>query len=153
MSENHLASYLAQFDHITSVTPMKIEFPYGKKMETYPACSYLARFKTVENSPAYDRGEREYWKSFIYLIGELPSSYRKNRKIVFQIPGDPEEWFVSSYWPSLLRHKQEIPQIPNEYHPFGPSFLISPWSFPEPIDQYETHKYHRLPIRLTQTQL
>lgn len=147
----NLSDYLASFDHISAVTPMTIEI----KGETFEACSYVARFETPEGSEAYRRGERTYWRAFIYCIGELPSCYRRNTHVAFTIPGDLAEWYVACYWPQLYKHKQEHKQdlsvTPGEYQPFGANFMLAPWDDKDPIDYYERKPYRRVRVTIQQS--
>ncbi len=137
-----LTDWLETFEHISTVTPMTIEIQ-GK---IYEAASYVAKFNTTESCDAYRRGERTYWQSFIYVLGELPACYRRSSHVAFTIAGDPSEWYVACYWPGLIYRKQLSDATPTEYQPFGPNFMLSPWNTADgkAIDYYEDKSYKRV---------
>lgn len=65
----------------------------------------------------------------LYLLGDLPACYRRSSRVVFRIPHDERDWFVATY-------SDAAPSHPNR-PPFGPFFILHPWTAPEPIDRYE----------------
>jgi hypothetical protein len=134
-----LADWLSSLEHISAITPMTVAIN-GK---TYDACSYAARFETPEGSEAYRRGERHYWRNFIYCVGELPKCYQHNTRVVFTIDGDPADWYVASYWPQLHNHRQQASETRGKYQPFGANFLLAPWDAKQPIDHYEDRPRRR----------
>jgi hypothetical protein len=75
----------------------------------------------------------------IYVIGRLPSCYRRSTHTVFLFEGDPHDWFVCAYMPAD-RLNDEITQL----HPFGETFILTPWTHAEPIDRHEPRPYSRV---------
>ena len=151
-----LADWLNGFDHITAVTPMTVTIGSA----TYEACSYVARFETLEGSSAYDNGERHYNRSLIYCLGKLPSCYLRSSRHAFLINDDPADWFISSYFPAIQPRRQaagsrqasgrrQADVQPTDFHPFGATFMLSPWDSPCAIDEYESRPYRRLRISVT----
>jgi len=78
---------------------------------------------------------------FLYLLGTLPKCYIRQRKTVFRFDYDSRDWYVACYW--------QQDQL-SRFHPFGKTFMISPWSVPDRtrIDQYERYTYTRVPATI-----
>lgn len=111
---------------------------------TYPAARYTEHLMTPENCDAWRRGEREYDREMIYCVGFLPSA-KLNGNVAFTITGEPSEWYVAAYYGNVVKRKQETAE-PNEFHPFGNSFLMAPWSVPDgtQIDHHARVPYRRV---------
>ncbi len=141
-----LSDYLAQFEHISDVTPMTLTI----RGKSYDACSYVAKFNTPVCPLTGSIRARRLWR-IIYCIGGLPSVYRRNTRVAFSIAGDPSDWYIASYWPYLYAHmhKQDLSAVPGEHQPFGPNFLLTQWDVKEPIDKYEPTKRQRVQITLS----
>lgn len=114
----------------------------------YPAAHY---FHTLTNEPgtlAYARGEREYSQEVIYCAGMLPSCFvRGNVAFRLHLPWsyerDSRDWYVACYSGAIVARKQTI-RAPDEYHPHGNMFMLSPWFAGEAIDQYARVPYRRV---------
>src|SRR6266576_573837 len=79
-------------------------------------------------------GEHHGNNEFLYLLGTLPKCYLRRRKTVFRFDYDSHDWYIACYW--------QQDQL-SRFHPFGKTFMISPWNVPEGtrIDQYERYTY------------
>ena len=71
----------------------------------------------------------------LYVLGELPKWYTKNRKkAVLTIDGS--DWYIMGWYES-----DEI----TVYHPFGKWYGLKIWDVDEAIDLYESKPYTRIP--------
>lgn len=109
---------------------------------TYVAARYKQTLRTPENSPAWNRGEREYTRESIYCIGERPSAYKRSSKTYFRFIGDSQDWYVCCYCPAEVSHDPKYAA----HHPFGASFILAPWDVPDGtgIDYYAPRPYTRI---------
>lgn len=72
----------------------------------------------------------------LYLLGQLPPSYKT--KAVYQIENG--EWYVAGYWQGGEG---------KEHHPYGPHFLLMPWTHPgEKIDHYDRKPRKRMKVEV-----
>ena len=87
----------------------------------------------------------------IYCVGFLPPVYLRSSHVCFTIPGDKRDWYIASYFPISKNRCQPLPQdIDPEYHPFGPNFMLTPWTVKDSqIDSYEKAPYKRIEISVT----
>lgn len=92
-------------------------------------------------APAGCQNPGPYIREAIYAVGEIPKILLK-KKHAFTMPDDTAEWFVSTY----MLPKNFKPEN-KECHPFGLTFIISPWTCAEKIDAHERKPYIRLPIK------
>lgn len=91
----------------------------------YPGASYVKVLRNAEGTLAYSSGERWYSSGGMYLLGELPYSYRRRKATHYRIPGAPFIWYVAGWY-----DKSE----PNPYHPFGRMFILMLDRRPEKTD-------------------
>lgn len=148
-----VVSYLASIKNakITRVIPCYVTI--GR--QTYPAARYMETMMTPTNSPAWARGEREYTQEVVYCVGSLPSAkLRGNVAFILSQHADwgieeTREWYVASYYGDVKAGKQET-KAPNEFHPFGNSFMLAPWSVPDggAIDHYARVPYRRVAVTI-----
>ena len=115
--------------------------------ETFPAVRYkrtTARTTAIlPGCPAYDRGERETTREVLYCVGMRPKRMRQKyqfgseyvSKHVYTLPGDARDWYLCCYG-------EDIKPEHSASHPFGPSFMLSPWEVPsgEKIDAWHQEK-------------
>ena len=80
----------------------------------------------------------------VYLLGDLPTCYKRKAKTTFTFPGDPRDWYICAYMPPERFATLEDQFKP--FHPFGPHFLLTAWTHNERLDHYEENKYTRVPI-------
>ena len=123
-----VATYLESLgDHIHSVRPVSVTI--GKV--TYQGAEY--------GQTHFPEGLR------IFLVGELPKCYaRRPNGTCFKFQDDSHDWYICCYADDkAVREK-------SEFHPFGRTFILSPWSVPsgEAIDRYELKPYDRVPAIL-----
>ena len=84
---------------------------------------------------------RQRGQEGIYLVGNLPASYRHSTHVVYRFADDSREWYVGCYW------QGKFPLAPvdqNYFHPFGHTFILFPWVHSEPIDYGERKPYRRM---------
>lgn len=67
---------------------------------------------------AYAEGERTYVHSGLYCLGQLPASYRRSSRVAYVF--SDLRWFVAGWF----GQDAEQDCLANEYHPFGPMFLL-----------------------------
>jgi hypothetical protein len=83
---------------------------------TYPGAFYTQVRDTPDYCNAYRSGERSYGHSMLYVIGELPYSYRRSSKAFYRVPGARFPWYVAGWY-----DRSE----PNKWHPFGRMFQLA----------------------------
>ena len=116
--------------------------------ETFSGASY----RQDCTPPQGARNVAVYTQEAIYLVGKLPKVYVRNRhKVAFTIAGGNREWYVASYMPEDKGGKQAdlIPSEFAEFHPFGASFQLMPWSVDGKVDDGEPRLYTRVAITVT----
>lgn len=135
-----LGAHFAKHAHVISVQTGQITI--GR--QTYPAARYVENCETPQGTPAYARGERGYTREMIYCVGMLPSAKLRGN-LALTIAGDTRDWYVAAYYGDVSSRKQEV-KVPNEFHPFGNSFMLAPWSVPSggSIDEYARVPYRRM---------
>jgi hypothetical protein len=143
-----IVDFLMRLPHISDAQPCTLKLNDC----SYPAARYRATSQVPKGSPAWQRGEREHTSEMIYAVGMLPKDYLRTSHIAYTMAGDTREWFIASY-AGERRHRRQMVVQPTEYHPFGNSVLLSPWSVPDgtAIDHYEAKPYHRLPASAEQS--
>jgi hypothetical protein len=75
----------------------------------------------------------------LYLVGDLPASYRRSTHVAYRFADDSREWYIGCYWQGGT-----VPADQERYHPFGHSFILFPWVHSEPIDYGERKPYRRI---------
>jgi hypothetical protein len=115
--------------------------------ETYAGCSY----RQDCNPPEGARSQEPYTVEAIYLLGTLPSSYRRSSNVAYTRQDDTREWYIAGCWqgePSPKGWAWLTEERIREIHPFGFYFLLHPWEVPDgsDIDRYETKPYRRVAI-------
>jgi hypothetical protein len=87
--------------------------------------------------------DRDKERPCIYLLGTMPTNAIN---LCFRFEDDDRDWFVSTYFQEDLSTLE-----PNqlEYHPFGKSWCLQPWTHKERIDQHQDKKCKRIQARLT----
>lgn len=109
---NDLVKYLQGCDGVTKVQAVHIAI--GKKNPiTYEGAIYLS----------------EYWGRRIYVIGDLPPSYKRSSNVVYKCgigPGDTP-WFIAGFYncASLQRKKITVTAAIAKLHPFGDHFTLA----------------------------
>lgn len=83
--------------------------------QEYAGALYTQTRDSLVGSRAYAAGERESAQRALYLLGGLPSSYRRSRRIVYTFGNG--RWYVASWFD---RHE------PNRHNPFGRMFQLMP---------------------------
>ena len=117
--------------------------------ETLQACEYRQIVPIHPGCPAYDRGEREHEKHALYVVGKRPAKVKARGKFdgdsyppkfYFRRDADERDWYCACY------HDGPIEPEFAQYHPFGPSFMLMPWTVPsgEAPDYYQDTKAQRV---------
>lgn len=83
----------------------------------YPGAFYLQTRKVLSGCAAYARGERSYVQRGLYLLGNLPASYRRSSMTAYQVEPAGTRYFVAGWYDH---------DDPNEWHPFGRMFQLFP---------------------------
>jgi hypothetical protein len=81
----------------------------------YVGAIYSQERDTLEGSRAFEAGERTYVQHGIYLLGDLPASYRRSTRTAYDLDGN--RYYVAGYFPQ---------DEPNDFHPFGRMFQLFP---------------------------
>jgi hypothetical protein len=109
---------------------------------TLPGAEYLSVHHYIASMSAVVNGDKkdgeEYTERCIYVAGLLPKSYRRRRHTCFIL--EEAVWYMVCYWQG---GEGAV------HHPFGPTFIIGPWTLPEPIDYHEIKPYTRVPMTVT----
>ena len=125
-------------ERVKDVRPCRV----GIGKSTYGGARYTGIFHYTQSMMAVIEGQAKggelYYSDTFYLLGKLPTSYKK--KAVYVI--ENQEWYVSGYSSHVER---------NEYQPFGWDFMLCVWNIPDgtKIDHYEERKRQRLPVEVT----
>lgn len=131
----NLCEWLKSLDCF-DVSPVRVTI--GKS--TYEGAEY--RQKRLHKGKPYSDSEdwipiETYEVHALYLLGELPASYRRSSKTCYVRNGDGRDWFVAGYY-----DKADV----NPLQPFGRHFLLQPWTADLPIDQEEGKPRERMRI-------
>jgi hypothetical protein len=86
-----------------------------------------------EGSRAWQDGEREFTQEGIYVLGELPDSYREADGEVAYAGDDGARWYVAGHWSGASVEP---------YHRFGSWFVL------HPDTQDVTAEYPALPLTI-----
>src|SRR5262245_4774780 len=102
---------------LPKTTALPVEVTIGRT--TYSGAFYAQTREHIPGSRAYLQGEREYTHSALYLLGDVPASYRRGRvAYVFEDDG-VRRWYVAGYFPPRGGGIEK-----NAFHPFGPMFQL-----------------------------
>ena len=138
---DQLVQHLGKHEHVTKLTTCQVAI--GRT--TYPAALYTECCEVQPGCRAYTEGKRAYTREMIYCVGNLPSAKLRGN-VAFNLPTDATDWYVAAYYGNVVNRRQETAE-PNEFHPFGNSFILAPWDIADSkIDQYERHPYRRVPM-------
>lgn len=140
MIQHDIVKWLKAIPSVLHAVPCTITI----KGTSYAAARYAENVTISPGCDAYARGERQYTREAIYVLGPLPKHYQRRRKAAYVVQGDTREWYIAGYWDG--RPNPFNPGTERDYHPFGKNFILAPWTFSEAIDQYETHKYDRVAL-------
>jgi hypothetical protein len=114
---------------------------------TYEGVRYKQTRKVLEGCRAYTEGEREYVQEALYLLGDLPATYRRSRRIAFLIDGEEHEWYLASWVTDATAKSERYGMFHFEGHA---AFQIMPWSVGGKIDEHEERPYRRVAIRVAE---
>ena len=140
LSMSTLTDWLVKDCKAFDVRPLRLTI--GRA--TYEAAAY----KRTVTPPAGAHNPAPYVDEAIYVIGRLPSAYRRRKNTTFRFEGDARDWFVACYMSKDRLAPEFAP-----FHPFGETFILAPWEVPsgDPIDKYnywrgEHKSYTRIPV-------
>jgi hypothetical protein len=82
----------------------------------------------------------------LYLVGELPASYRRSHKVCYRTADCDRDWYIAAWF---LKTGENVEY--HECHPFGNHFILALWSMPNgwTIDKCEPTPYRRMSITVT----
>ena len=124
----------------SEVKPLKLTV----ENETFEGCSYTFTGEYTSGMDAVTRGQKKagdkYHETRYYFLGRIPKCRQKRQALCFTCEG--KVLYLSSH---------SSTGVVNEYNPWGWSFMLGIWPTEQhgEIDQYEPHKYKRVPITLT----
>jgi hypothetical protein len=124
--KNKIASWLRDLPDVSEAMPIEIRLG----IRVYEGARYV------------QRGE-----DHIYLAGTLPASYKRSDKECYVLAGDGREWFIAGYWQDN-NAVQLTPEQIQQYHPFGKSIILVPWTAPEKIDRHAKKPYRRVSAKI-----
>ena len=116
--------------HIRNVRPVIVAI----KGVTYYGAQYDQIGHYESSMAAVQRGERKHGEEYtdsgrIFLVGSLPKCYqRKPNGTCFVFPRDMRDWCIGTYATAETVKDSRYA----EYHPFGETFILMPWSAPVP---------------------
>lgn len=130
---NQVADWLRTLPNARDVRPVSVTI--GK--QTWPGARYTSVNHYSASMQAVLDGRKkvneEYTQVAIFLAGPLP----KRRKKGTCFPFDGQEWYIACYYEGTDA---------NEFHPFGATFILMPWTHEEKIDKHERFTYDRIPM-------
>lgn len=104
---------------ILDIKPVKVTL-HGR---VYFGASYTSILPYKEGMDAVRRGEHSIHDTYedkgIYLVGLRPSKLKGRTEFCF--PWREDEWYIAG-------HIDHIHEEFAHYHPFGPNFILKPWS-------------------------
>lgn len=141
-----LKAWLTKHDchHVRPVS-VSLGTPRKTVTEVFDGCSYRRTLAYTADMMAVTHGDKKagdtYTEVSCYLLGERPKAVMpgapRHTKVCFRNSG-AQDWYIAG-WCSAA----SITDKNREFNPFGPSFIMKPWSLSEPIDFYERHHvYH-----------
>jgi hypothetical protein len=125
---DQVAKWLLSFQHIAMTTPVTVKI--GKHV--FPGAKYTEdREASVE--------ER------LYLIGELPASFRRSHKVCYRTVDSERDWYIAA-WFRETGFSVEWRQV----HRFGSHLILAQWSMPPgwTIDKFEAKPYRRVSMTI-----
>lgn len=122
----NVTRWLASLESVASVEAVRVTI--GK------ACFDGARYV-----------DKQTGDSRLYLLGEVPASYRRSTHVCYNFEGDSRDWYIAYYMPRERLTPEYAP-----HHPFGPHFGLFAWSVPDGsrIDSHEEKSYARVAATL-----
>lgn len=143
---NAIVEWLEALPHVSAVTPLTVQIG----TMCYPAARYTSMTPLDPSCRAYQEGKRESVQTMIYCAGKLPACYVRARRVAFRLPQDARDWYIASYAPAVVDHKQAdaIDSAFSDFHPFSASFQLAPWDLPETLDKFEPTPYRRVEIQI-----
>lgn len=137
-----VASFLAALPQVRESLPYSVTI--GR--QTFHGARYRESFAYLHDGRdstgrTFKAGDR-YMRESIFLVGALPAAYQRRAKTCFRLIGDSRDWYITCYATEETARDSRYA----EYHPFGQTFIISPWDVPDgtAIDHYEPKPYTRV---------
>lgn len=123
-----VAKWLLSFQHIAMTTPVTVKI--GK--HTFSG----ARYTEDREGSAEER---------LYVVGELPASFRRSHKVCYRTADSDRDWFIAA-WFLQQAFSVEWTQV----HRFGSHFILALWSMPQgwEIDKFDAKPYRRVPMTI-----
>ena len=123
-----VAKWLLSLQHIAMTTPVRVTI--GK--HTFPG----AKYTEDREGSAEER---------LYLVGELPASFRRSHKVCYRTADSECDWYIAA-WFRETGFSIEWRQV----HRFGSHFILALWSMPQgwEIDKFDAKPYRRIPMTI-----
>jgi hypothetical protein len=117
------SSIAAQVSEWLNTLPRTSSVPVSVTIgrSTFYGASYAQVREVSPGCRAYAEGEREYTMRALYLLGELPASYRHRHAGAYVGP-DGTRFYVAGHY----AQDPESALSANAYHPFGRMFMLCP---------------------------
>lgn len=87
---------------------------------TYPGAIYSQQRDVTPGCRAYADGQRTYYSSGLYLLGDAPSSYRHRHARAY-LDSAGARWYVAGY---VTDETAADPRY-SDYHPMGAHFMLA----------------------------
>jgi len=121
----------------TSAAPVLVRI--GR--ETYPGAIYSQERHWAPYS--WRAGEGPYMQTALYLVGDLPASFKRSRKVAYRFEHGRRRWFVGSWADERAAEDERT----SAYHPFGRAFQMFPDEHGVTVDD-DGRPYDERTIRL-----
>lgn len=123
--------------------------------QTWEGARYTRTMSYTAGMDAVTRGIRKagdtYNEDCLYVLGDLPKPYVRHITRKGHVhtnnacfPFEGFDWYVSGYM-----IKRALKPEFEQWHPFGPNFILRPWDIDkEKIDQYCPKPYDRVELKV-----
>lgn len=132
----HVVDWLKTLDHIEPAGPIGVKIGHS----TYHGGAYFEKAR-----------EGSHREPIMYLLGNLPASYKRSTHVCYRFPNETHDWYVAGFADAAVA--SAMPQ----FHPFGPWFQLRQWPSGispfdgqeyETIDHFNERAFTRVKIRL-----
>lgn len=90
------------------------------------------------------RNQEPHEVEAVYVLGEIPAAYARDRRTCFRLDGDDRDWYVTTWADAKVVSNPEFAQS----HPLGVWFQLRPWDTTDgtTIDMREPKPYQRIQV-------
>lgn len=116
---------------------------YLQNIESVTECAEITLFLDGRRYAGAAYRDSNFSGARYYLLGELPPSYRRSRRVAYVI--DRADWYIAAYTTNAIL--ATLDDATKKYHPSGEYFLLCKWDIPsgDKIDSHELRPYRRVP--------